>query len=57
MSGLLKNPDVLTIGDAMRIKRNDDLYGGGESVSEKDADEYLRFVEKIFENVKRELSP
>ena len=52
MSVILKNPDVFTIGNAMRMKRNEDLYGGAESVSEKEADDYLAFVEKILKTVK-----
>jgi len=46
MSEILENPDVLTLGDAMRTKRNSDFYGGGESITEKEAEDYLKFVEK-----------
>jgi len=46
MSEILENPDVLTLGDAMRNKRNSDFYGGGESITEKEAEDYLKFVEK-----------
>ncbi len=52
MSEILKNPDIFTIGNAMRIKRNEDLYGGAESVGEKEADDYLAFVEKVLKAVK-----
>lgn len=52
MSEILNNPDVFTIGNAMRMKRNEDLYGGAESVSEKDADDYFAFVEKILQAMK-----
>jgi len=52
MSEILKNPDVLTLGDAMRIKRNSDFYGGGESITEKEAGDYLKFVEKTLGSVR-----
>jgi len=52
MSEILKNPDVLTLGDAMRIKRNSDFYGGGESITEKEAEDYLKFVEKTLGSVR-----
>lgn len=52
MSEILKNPDVFTIGNVMRIKRNEDLYGGAEPVGEKEADDYLAFVEKILKAAK-----
>ena len=52
MSEILKNPDVLTLGDAMRTKRNSDFYGGGESITEKEAEDYLRFVERTLRSVR-----
>ena len=48
MSEILKDADVFTIGNVMRQKRNFDFYGGGESVTEKEADDYLKFVENGF---------
>ena len=45
MSEILNDPDVLMMGNAMRTKRNTDLYGGGEIVGEKEASEYFEFVE------------
>lgn len=52
MSEILKNPDVLTLGDAMRTKRNSDFYGGGESITEKEAEDYLKFVEQTLGSVR-----
>ena len=52
MSEILKEPDVYTIGNAMRMKRNTDLYSGGELISDKEADEYFQFVKKSFKQVK-----
>jgi hypothetical protein len=53
MSEILRYPDVLTIGNAMRMKRNTDLYGGGETVSDKEAADYHEFVSSILELVKK----
>ncbi|MDI6809165.1 MAG: hypothetical protein QME66_09320 [Candidatus Eisenbacteria bacterium] len=53
MSEILKNQDVLTIGNAMRTKRNYDFYGGGDSISGKEANDYLKFVEGIILAVRK----
>ncbi len=53
MSEILENPDVLTIGNAMRMKRNIDFYGGGETMSDKEADDYHEFVSNILKLVKK----
>ena len=55
MSEILQDTDVLTIGDAMRVKRNNDFYGGGESVTEKEADDYFKFVEKILKSIEKKI--
>ncbi len=47
MSAVLEDPDILTIGNAMRMKRNQDLYGAGTLISDKESREYLLFVQKI----------
>ena len=52
---LLKDPDVSTLGNAMRMKRNEDLYGDGGFISEKEADEYLEFVRSVLSKVKKAL--
>ena len=51
-SELLNDSDVLTIGNAMRMKRNLDFYGGGQPVTRKEVEDYLRFVEKVIVKVK-----
>jgi hypothetical protein len=51
MSEILKEPDILTFGNAMRTKRNTDFYGGGQTITEKEAVDYLRFVERTFASV------
>ncbi|MFH0985707.1 MAG: hypothetical protein V1882_09290 [Candidatus Omnitrophota bacterium] len=47
MSAMLKDPDILTIGNAMRMKRNQDLYGAGTMITEKESRDYLLFIQKI----------
>lgn len=56
LSELLKDPAVFTFGNAMRMKRNDDLYGDGGIVSEKDAKEYLEFVRSVLDKVKEKIA-
>ena len=53
MSEILKDPDISTIGDTMRTRRNTDFYGGGKPVSEKEANDYLKFTEGAIQKVKR----
>lgn len=52
MSDLLHDEDVLTVGNAMRTKRNLDLYSGGESITTKEANDYLAFVEQVMRKVR-----
>lgn len=52
-SEILNDPDIFTIGNAMRMKRNQDFYSGGEFVGRKETDDYLRFVGEVIEKVKR----
>ena len=53
MSQLLQDEDILIIGDAMRSKRNYDFYHGGDFlITEKEADDYLKFVQKVIEQIK-----
>jgi uncharacterized ubiquitin-like protein YukD len=57
-SEILGDPDILTIGNAMRMKRNTDLYGGGQFIAKKEAADYFEFVEntldKVTKTIKRE---
>jgi hypothetical protein len=55
MSELLHMPDVETIGNAMRTKRNLDLYEGGTLISEKECADYVTFVSRIVDRVSKEL--
>ncbi len=51
MSEILDDSDIDAIGNAMRTKRNLDLYEGGTILSEKDVDEYVAFVSMILARV------
>lgn len=48
----LKDETIADIGNAMRSKRNIDMYAGGVEVSEKECLEYIDFVGKIISKVK-----
>jgi len=49
---MLEDDSVVTMGNAMRMKRNEDFYGGGIFISEKDSGEYLKYVEGILKRIK-----
>lgn len=53
LSILLNNPDIKTIGDGMRSKRNFDLYGGGILISRKEANEYFEWIKNIFDKAEQ----
>lgn len=53
MSEILEDETVLAIGNAMRSKRNEDFYGGGIFISEKESAEYLEYVQDILSKVKK----
>lgn len=50
-SEILNDPDIDAIGNAMRTKRNLDLYEGGTILSEKDVNEYIAFVSKALTQI------
>ena len=56
MSEILGDPNILTIGNAMRMKRNLDFYSGGEFISKKETDDYLSFVEKVVVDLQKRKS-
>ncbi len=55
-SEILQYPDLYIVGNAMRMKRNDDLYGAGEIIGKKEAEEYLIFVEDVLRRVKENVA-
>ena len=48
LSQLLKDEDILVLGNKMRQERNTNLYDGGFFVGDKDSREYLDFVKNVF---------
>ncbi|MBU0634272.1 MAG: hypothetical protein KJ926_04020 [Candidatus Omnitrophica bacterium] len=48
LSQLLKDKDILVLGNKMRQERNLNLYDGGCFVGEKDSLGYLEFVKSAF---------
>ncbi len=56
LSQILRDEDIKTIGEAMRKKRNLDLYEGGVMISSKEAKDYLNFVKKVIEKTQRYLT-
>ncbi|HSV43195.1 MAG TPA: hypothetical protein VLJ10_01445 [Candidatus Bathyarchaeia archaeon] len=48
LSQLLRDEDVLVLGNKMRQERNINLYDGGIFVGEKDSRAYLEFVKTAF---------
>lgn len=55
MSVMLGSPDVELIGNTMRTKRNTDFYHGGTTIGEKEADDYVKFVETVIGAVSRKI--
>jgi len=51
LSRILKDEDILVLGNKMRQERNFNLYDGGFFVGEKDSREYLNFVKGVFKKV------
>lgn len=47
LSEILRDEEILIVGDAMRKKRNLDLYGEGIIISQKEAEDYLKFTKKV----------
>ena len=53
LSRLLDDQDVLATGNAMRMKRNKDLYNGGEYMAEKEVEDYVKFVGSVVHRVQK----
>jgi hypothetical protein len=51
LSQILKEEDILVLGNKMRQERNINLYDGGFFVGEKDSLEYLKFVKNAFKKI------
>ena len=53
LSRLLNDQDILTTGNAMRMKRNKDLYSGGEYLAKKEVEDYVQFVGSVVHRVQK----
>ena len=53
---ILKDDKTEAVGNAMRSKRNTDFYDGGIEVTQKEASEYLEYVDNILHKIKSVLS-
>lgn len=53
---ILKDDTIADLGNIMRSKRNVDLYSGGIEITEKECDEYIKFVDDILMKVKKIVS-
>lgn len=53
MSKILNDNSIFEFGNAMRMKRNTDLYGGGILITEKESKDYYNYVEKAIYRVKK----
>ena len=52
---ILADSDIFTTGNAMRMKRNDDLYGDAGIVTDTEADEYLKFVRMVLSRIREKV--
>lgn len=52
LSEILDDKDVEIVGNAMRMKRNLDLYGEEAIIGKKEAKEYLSFIKGVFNKAK-----
>ncbi len=53
LSEILGDPDIFTVGNAMRMKRNKDVYDAGALFAEKEVDDYVAFVGGVIDKAKR----
>ena len=57
MANILNDETIGIIGNAMRSKRNTDFYSGGVEVTEKEAQEYLKYVDAVVDKIKKFVEP
>ena len=53
LTELLNDDSIDDLGNIMRSKRNSDLYEGGIEVTGKECREYIDFVEKVLDKIKK----
>jgi hypothetical protein len=51
ISEILGDENIFNIGNAIRTKRNMDLYSGGTMISEKESVDYCEFIDKIIAKI------
>jgi len=51
MSEILQDDTISAVGNAMRSKRNIDLYAGGVEISKKESIDYYNFVEGLIRKI------
>jgi len=56
LAEILKDGTIEDMGNAMRSKRNIDMYSGGIEVTEKECQEYIDFASKVISQVKAYLN-
>jgi len=54
LSKALDTEDIAIIGDKMRNDRNLDMYGAETEYSDREIQEYLKFIETVYEKAQRE---
>ena len=52
LSEIMGNPDIFTIGNAMRMKRNKDLYDADTTMTKKEVSDYIVFVDEVTKKAK-----
>ena len=52
MAEILKDESISEVGNAIRHKRNTDLYAGGVEITEKECREYIDFVRNVLSRIK-----
>ena len=55
LSEMMGNPDIFTIGNAMRMKRNKDLYDAVAVIGKKEVNDYIVFVNGVIQKAKEVL--
>jgi len=56
LSEILNDPDVLTIGNDMRVKRNKGFYEAEGTITKKEVDDYIVFVSGVIQKAKKMMS-
>lgn len=55
LSEILDDADIFIIGNAMRMKRNKDLYDASAVMTKKEVDDYIVFVDRVINRARKML--